>query len=83
MGDCCARVTPSAGSCNVTKLPQGIALRVPTSAIGRQLYDHVYILPGLGDAGDRISGTQRGKTAVPGDIKPPAPNRAGRLNLSR
>lgn len=46
--------------------PEGIrALRqvhpdVPiyTAAIDRQLNDHGYILPGLGDAGDRIFGTQ-------------------------
>jgi uracil phosphoribosyltransferase len=29
-----------------------------TAAIDRQLNDHGYILPGLGDAGDRIFGTQ-------------------------
>lgn len=46
--------------------PEGVrALRlahpdVPiyTAAIDRQLNDHGYILPGLGDAGDRIFGTQ-------------------------
>ncbi|HOE43394.1 MAG TPA: uracil phosphoribosyltransferase [Rhodoferax sp.] len=46
--------------------PEGIsALRrahpqVPiyTAAVDRQLNDHGYILPGLGDAGDRIFGTQ-------------------------
>jgi uracil phosphoribosyltransferase len=29
-----------------------------TAAIDRQLNEHGYILPGLGDAGDRIFGTQ-------------------------
>jgi uracil phosphoribosyltransferase len=46
--------------------PEGIkALReahpdvqIFTAAIDRQLNDHGYILPGLGDAGDRIFGTQ-------------------------
>ena len=31
---------------------------VYTAAIDRQLNDHGYILPGLGDAGDRIFGTK-------------------------
>jgi uracil phosphoribosyltransferase len=46
--------------------PEGIAAMtaahpdVPifTAAIDRQLNDHGYILPGLGDAGDRIFGTK-------------------------
>ena len=46
--------------------PEGIALmaekhpEVPiyTAALDRQLNDHGYILPGLGDAGDRIYGTE-------------------------
>ncbi len=46
--------------------PQGVAAlqkahpEVPiyTAAIDRQLNEHGYILPGLGDAGDRIFGTQ-------------------------
>ena len=46
--------------------PEGIAgLHTPhpdvpifTAAIDRQLNEHGYILPGLGDAGDRIFGTQ-------------------------
>jgi len=46
--------------------PQGIAalqkahpdVPVFTAAIDRQFSDHGYILPGLGDAGDRIFGTQ-------------------------
>jgi len=29
-----------------------------TAAVDRQLNDHGYILPGLGDAGDRIYGTK-------------------------
>ena len=31
---------------------------VYTAAIDRQLNEHAYILPGLGDAGDRIFGTK-------------------------
>ena len=46
--------------------PEGIAtlrkahpdVPISTAAIDRQLNDHGYILPGLGDAGDRIFGTQ-------------------------
>jgi uracil phosphoribosyltransferase len=46
--------------------PEGIAalnkahpdVTIYTAAIDRQLNDHGYILPGLGDAGDRIFGTQ-------------------------
>jgi uracil phosphoribosyltransferase len=46
--------------------PEGIAtmhkmhpdVPIYTAAIDRQLSDHGYILPGLGDAGDRIFGTQ-------------------------
>ena len=46
--------------------PEGIAtmkkahpdVAIYTAAIDRQLNDHGYILPGLGDAGDRICGTQ-------------------------
>ena len=46
--------------------PEGIATfrqahpAVPsyTAAIDRELNDHAYILPGLGDAGDRIFGTK-------------------------
>jgi uracil phosphoribosyltransferase len=46
--------------------PEGIAtlsrahpdVPIFTAAIDRQLNDHGYILPGLGDAGDRIFGTQ-------------------------
>ncbi len=33
-------------------------VEIYTAAIDRQLNDHGYILPGLGDAGDRIFGTQ-------------------------
>jgi uracil phosphoribosyltransferase len=29
-----------------------------TCAVDRQLNDHGYILPGLGDAGDRLFGTR-------------------------
>ena len=46
--------------------PEGIAtlhkahpeVHIYTAAVDRQLNDHGYILPGLGDAGDRIFGTQ-------------------------
>ena len=51
-------------ACLVT-CPEGIAtlhgahpdVAIFTAAIDRQLNDHGYILPGLGDAGDRIFGT--------------------------
>jgi uracil phosphoribosyltransferase len=33
-------------------------VRVWTAAIDEQLNDHGYILPGLGDAGDRLYGTR-------------------------
>ena len=36
-----------------------------TAAIDRELNDHGYILPGLGDAGDRIFGTKWGTTIHP------------------
>ena len=46
--------------------PEGIAqvhdvhpdVPIFTAAVDRQLNDHGYILPGLGDAGDRIFGTR-------------------------
>ena len=46
--------------------PEGVAamqkahpdVAIYTAAVDRQLNDHGYILPGLGDAGDRIFGTQ-------------------------
>jgi uracil phosphoribosyltransferase len=46
--------------------PEGIAamqkahpdVHIYTAAVDRELNDHGYILPGLGDAGDRIFGTQ-------------------------
>jgi uracil phosphoribosyltransferase len=46
--------------------PEGIAtmqkahpdVPIYTAAIDRELNDHGYILPGLGDAGDRIFGTK-------------------------
>jgi uracil phosphoribosyltransferase len=46
--------------------PEGIAalqkahpdVPIFTAAIDRQINEHGYILPGLGDAGDRIFGTQ-------------------------
>ena len=33
-------------------------VHIVTAAIDRQLDDHAYILPGLGDAGDRMYGTK-------------------------
>jgi uracil phosphoribosyltransferase len=33
-------------------------VRVWTAAIDEQLNEHAYILPGLGDAGDRLYGTR-------------------------
>ncbi len=52
-------------ACLVT-CPEGVAalqaahpdVDIYTASIDRQLSDHGYILPGLGDAGDRIFGTQ-------------------------
>ena len=40
--------------------PDPIPPEVPvyTAAIDRQLNDHGYIVPGLGDAGDRLFGTK-------------------------
>ncbi|WP_288013443.1 uracil phosphoribosyltransferase, partial [Diaphorobacter sp.] len=46
--------------------PEGVAtlqkahpdVPIYTAAIDRELNDHGYILPGLGDAGDRIFGTK-------------------------
>ncbi|MFT5503379.1 MAG: uracil phosphoribosyltransferase [Gammaproteobacteria bacterium] len=51
---------------SILAAPEGVAAfnqahpDVPlyTAAVDRQLNDHGYILPGLGDAGDRIYGTQ-------------------------
>jgi uracil phosphoribosyltransferase len=50
----------------ILTVPQGINtlhtahpdVEIFTAAIDRELNDHGYILPGLGDAGDRIFGTQ-------------------------
>jgi len=36
--------------------PEGVATF--TAALDRQLDDHAYIRPGLGDAGDRLFGTK-------------------------
>ena len=46
--------------------PEGLAtfseqhpdVQIVTAAIDRELNDHAYILPGLGDAGDRMYGTK-------------------------
>jgi uracil phosphoribosyltransferase len=47
-------------------VPEGVArleaehpdVRVLTAALDRGLNEHGYILPGLGDAGDRLYGTR-------------------------
>ncbi len=52
--------------CCLLGCPEGVAafhgahpdVPIYTAAIDRQLNDHGYILPGLGDAGDRIFGTK-------------------------
>ena len=52
--------------CSLLAAPEGIHrlrgahpdVAIFTAAIDRQLNDHGYILPGLGDAGDRIYGTK-------------------------
>ena len=52
--------------CSLLAAPEGIAnmqknhpdVPIFTAAIDRQLNDHGYIVPGLGDAGDRIFGTK-------------------------
>ena len=49
------RVVPR-GHPHVPRRASGRA--VYTAAVDRQLNDHGYILPGLGDAGDRIFGTK-------------------------
>jgi uracil phosphoribosyltransferase len=42
-------------------------VRIFTAALDRQLDDHGYILPGLGDFGDRLFGTEpRGAVTPPG-----------------
>ena len=59
-----ARSRSSSSACSTC--PEGIAalhdahpdVPIYTAAIDRQLNDHGYILPGLGDAGDRIFGTK-------------------------
>lgn len=38
---------------------RGIALEVFTASIDERLNEHAYIVPGLGDAGDRLFGTPR------------------------
>ncbi|MCD6413116.1 MAG: uracil phosphoribosyltransferase [Elusimicrobia bacterium] len=51
---------------SIISCPEGIAevrrhhpdVPIYTAVIDRQLNDHAYILPGLGDAGDRIFGTK-------------------------
>jgi uracil phosphoribosyltransferase len=35
----------------------GLGIRVVTAAIDDRLNDHAFIVPGLGDAGDRLFGT--------------------------
>jgi len=51
--------------CSVIAAPEGITrlqadhpdLRIVVCALDRELNDKAYILPGLGDAGDRLFGT--------------------------
>jgi len=51
--------------CSVLAAPEGIKrlqedhpdLRIVVAAVDRQLNEKAYILPGLGDAGDRLFGT--------------------------
>ena len=37
--------------------PSGLVSHVVTASIDERLNDHAYIIPGLGDAGDRLFGT--------------------------
>ena len=58
--------TSLAAICAANPCPEGIRnfqlahpdVPLYTAAIDRELNDHGYILPGLGDAGDRIFGTK-------------------------
>jgi uracil phosphoribosyltransferase len=51
----CLLATPSGIARLHTRHPE---VRVWTAAIDEELNDHGYILPGLGDAGDRLYGTR-------------------------
>jgi uracil phosphoribosyltransferase len=59
--------------------PEGIAtitaahpdLRIVTAAIDERLNDHGYIMPGLGDAGDRMFGSA---TSLPVNVRGPEPD---------
>ena len=42
----------------MTEIPLSAGVPIYTAALDRELNDHGYILPGLGDAGDRIYGTK-------------------------
>lgn len=56
--------------------PEGIAtlaaehpsVRIVTAAVDERLNEHGYIIPGLGDAGDRMFGST---SSVPVDVRPP------------
>jgi uracil phosphoribosyltransferase len=50
------RVPPRCGVAAFSK--QHPDVTVVTAAIDRELNDHAYIVPGLGDAGDRMYGTK-------------------------
>ena len=51
---------------NIIAAPEGIAViqkdhpdvEIYVAAVDEKLNDHAYIVPGLGDAGDRIFGTE-------------------------
>ena len=68
MTDLAPRLLPFAGEAERTLWQQlkaeaksrihASAVPIFTAAIDRQLNDHGYIVPGLGDAGDRIYGTK-------------------------
>ena len=51
----CLVAAPEGVQCLLDRHPD---IPVYTAALDRQLDDHKYILPGLGDAGDRIYGTE-------------------------
>ena len=52
--------------CAIVAAPEGVArleadhpdVEVYTAALDRELNEHGFILPGLGDAGDRLYGTR-------------------------
>ena len=74
---------------NILAAPEGIArvrkdhpdVEIYVAAVDDQLNDHGYIVPGLGDAGDRIFGTKKGSDS----LSPPraGPVRPGRKTFSK